>query len=121
MPRLIPFAAAAALALATPGAAQEDATDEARSGPVDTRDAAYLQVAEDLEVRTGDDELIGTIEDVLLDADGRPAGYVIGIDGFLGIFDRDVQVPMESLAWNESHFVSKMTEEQLENLAPWDE
>jgi uncharacterized protein YrrD len=120
MPRLIPLAAAA-LALPALAAAQEDALDEGRTGPVETRDASYLRVAEDVEVRTTDGQLVGEIEDVLLDEAGRPAGYVVEIDGFLGILDRDVQVPMESLTWENSHFVSKMTEEQLENLAPWDE
>jgi hypothetical protein len=121
MARFILTITAAALSLPALAAAQEDALDEGRTGPVEARDESYMRVAEDIEVWTTDGRRVGEIEDVLLDEAGRPAGYVVEIDGFLGILDRDVQVPMDSLTWEDSHFVSKMTEEQLENLAPWDE
>lgn len=121
MPRRAPLAALALVAASGPALAQDDAVGEGQSGPVQTRDADFLKAVAGTEVQTADGEVVGTVEETLIDAQGRPAGYVLAIDGFLGIFDRDVQVPMESLTWEESHYVSKMTETQLENLAPWDE
>lgn len=43
---------------------------------------------------------VGTIEDVLLAADGRIETVVIGVGGFLGIGEKYVAVPFELLAWN---------------------
>jgi hypothetical protein len=120
MQRLAPLAAAA-LALPALVQAQEDAIGEGRTGPVDTRDSEFLQVVEGIEVLNAEGTVVGEIGQVLIDDMGRPAGFILEIDGFLGILDRDVQVPMESLVWEESHYVTKMTETQLENLAPWDE
>ena len=122
MPRRALLAAATALcAASTPALAQDDALAEGRTGTVESRDSAFLQAVAGTEVQTPDGTVVGTVAETLIDAQGRPAGYVLAIDGFLGIFDRDVQVPVSSLTWDESHYVTKMTEAQLENLAPWDE
>lgn len=43
---------------------------------------------------------VGTIEDVLLDTDGRIDTVVIGVGGFLGIGEKYVAVPFGLLAWN---------------------
>lgn len=43
---------------------------------------------------------VGTIEDVLLGADGRIDTVVIGVGGFLGMGEKYVAVPFGLLAWN---------------------
>ncbi|MDO9427031.1 MAG: PRC-barrel domain-containing protein [Methylobacterium sp.] len=43
---------------------------------------------------------VGTIEDVLLAADGRIETVVIGVGGFLGLGEKYVAVPFDLLAWN---------------------
>jgi sporulation protein YlmC with PRC-barrel domain len=43
---------------------------------------------------------VGTIEDVLTDAEGRIDTVVIGVGGFLGIGEKYVAVPFDLLAWN---------------------
>ncbi|MCJ2080938.1 PRC-barrel domain-containing protein [Methylobacterium sp. J-090] len=43
---------------------------------------------------------VGTIEDVLLGADGRIETVVIGVGGFLGLGEKYVAVPFDLLAWN---------------------
>ncbi|MFP7570958.1 PRC-barrel domain-containing protein [Marivita sp. S2033] len=111
--------AIAALLLASPLAAQD--AEVGSAGPRDTRDGTYMQSIDDIDVRNADGEVIGEIEEILIDQDGKPAGFVIEFGGFLGLADSDVAVPLEALTWNESHYVSKMTQEQLEALRPWDE
>ncbi|QRE72833.1 PRC-barrel domain-containing protein [Methylobacterium aquaticum] len=43
---------------------------------------------------------VGEIEDVLLSEDGRVRAVVIGVGGFLGIGQKSVAVPFDTMAWN---------------------
>lgn len=43
---------------------------------------------------------IGEVEDVLVGADGRAAGVLIGVGGFLGMGGKTVAVPFEAMLWN---------------------
>ena len=38
---------------------------------------------------------VGTVKDLLLDKDGRTAGYVVGFGGMLGIGDKAVAIPFQ--------------------------
>ncbi|MFP4274613.1 MAG: PRC-barrel domain-containing protein [Paracoccaceae bacterium] len=105
---------------ALPVAAQEDDRAEGQSGPVDERDTAYLQSVENMAVQNTEGEQIGEIAEILVDENGEPAGFLLEIGGFVGLMEKDVQVPLEALQWDGSAYVSRMTEEQLEDLAPWD-
>ena len=111
--------AAAAAVLAFPAMAQD--AEEGSAGPVDTRDAAYLKSADDLDVVSANGDKIGEIEEILIDADGNPAGFLIEFSGFLNLGDDEVAVPLAALTYDGGAYVSKMTEEQLKNLRPWDE
>ncbi|RDI58579.1 PRC-barrel domain-containing protein [Microvirga subterranea] len=44
-------------------------------------------------------ERIGEIDDVLVDKSGKVEAVVIGVGGFLGIGERNVAVPFDSLQW----------------------
>ncbi|WP_292288416.1 PRC-barrel domain-containing protein [Marivita sp.] len=109
---------AAVLGLAGPVLAQ---TGEEGGGTVDSRDATFLQSVEDMDVVTADGDKIGEIEEILVDNTGVPAGFLLEVGGFLGLGDSDVSVPLDALAWDGTAYVSKMTLEQLEALAPFDE
>ncbi|MGR3321787.1 MAG: PRC-barrel domain-containing protein [Pseudooceanicola sp.] len=108
-----------AAALAAPAVAQDAETGS--GGPKDRRDGAYLMSAEDIDVLSTDGEKIGEVEEILVDSEGVPAGVLIEFDGFHLFEDDDVAVPMEALTYNGREYVSKMTEDQLANLRPWDE
>lgn len=47
------------------------------------------------------DENIGEINDVLMDAKGQVAGVIIGVGGFLGIGEKDVALPMNALQFRD--------------------
>ncbi|GGK37072.1 PRC-barrel domain-containing protein [Salinarimonas ramus] len=51
----------------------------------------------DAEVRTVADESLGSVEDVLISAQGRVLGVVVGVGGFLGIGEKRVAIPTESI------------------------
>lgn len=44
-----------------------------------------------------ENESIGTVDDILLDNDGRIVAIVVGVGGFLGIGQKDVAIPTDSL------------------------
>lgn len=50
----------------------------------------------DAEVVTIADESLGSVNDVLLDDQGRVAAIIVGVGGFLGIGQKDVGIPLES-------------------------
>jgi hypothetical protein len=49
------------------------------------------------QVYNAENQSLGEINDVLLAADGRLKAVVVGVGGFLGIGERDVAVPWETL------------------------
>ena len=72
------------------------------------------------QVYNGENQSLGEINDVLLDADGQLKTVVIGVGGFLGIAERDVAVPWEALGVSRDENQDLMlrldvSREQLEN------
>jgi hypothetical protein len=51
----------------------------------------------DAEVRTAADEDLGSVEDMLVTADGQILGVVVGVGGFLGIGEKRVAIPTEAI------------------------
>ncbi|MEM7709313.1 MAG: PRC-barrel domain-containing protein [Pseudomonadota bacterium] len=69
---------------------------------------------------------IGEIEDIVLDQDGQMIGIVAEVGGFLDIGDKHVMVPVEDLRLvpvDDATFsyVTRLTEEQLEEMEGVDE
>tara|TARA_R110002124_G_scaffold129495_1_gene291069 strand:- start:1602 stop:2027 length:426 start_codon:yes stop_codon:yes gene_type:complete len=68
---------------------------------------------------------IGDISDVLFNRDGQLVGVLAEIGGFLDIGDRDVILPLENVrlagAGDTIHYVTNLTEEELNNLPEVDE
>ncbi|SMF38762.1 Sporulation protein YlmC, PRC-barrel domain family [Tistlia consotensis] len=48
-------------------------------------------------VRNGQDEKVGDINDLVMDKDGKVTAAVIGVGGFLGVGEKQVGVPIDSI------------------------
>ncbi len=79
----------------------------------------YMKSLDDLKVHNVDGEVIGEIEEVLIDDKGQPVAYVLEVGGFLGMGESEPIVPINALTYENGAYVSKMTKEQLENLPVW--
>lgn len=68
---------------------------------------------------------VGDISDVLFDREGQIVGVLAEIGGFLDIGDRDVILPLESVRFAGNggtiHYVTNLTEEELNTLPEVDE
>ncbi|MDE2361716.1 MAG: PRC-barrel domain-containing protein [Hyphomicrobiales bacterium] len=42
---------------------------------------------------------IGTIDDLIVDPDGKISAAVIGVGGFVGVGEKDVKVPFTDIKW----------------------
>jgi sporulation protein YlmC with PRC-barrel domain len=64
------------------------------------------------------DEEIGTISDLVMDAEGKITAVIIGVGGFLGVGQKNVAISFanvqETTKDNERHFLVNMTKEQLD-------
>jgi hypothetical protein len=74
----------------------------------------------DTDVRTLEGDQVGEIEDVLFDDAGKIAYVVIAAGGFLGVGERNVAVPLESLqlardAEGDVRFNMNITKQDLES------
>jgi hypothetical protein len=54
----------------------------------------------------GSDENLGDINDILLDKDGRVRAVIVGVGGFLGIGEKDVAIPFQSLEFTSRQAMS---------------
>lgn len=74
---------------------------------------------------TGDNaEKIGDVSDLVIDAGGMVKSMVVGVGGFLGVGQKDVEVDYKTAEWTEKNgdrwIVMAMTKEQLEALPAFD-
>jgi len=51
----------------------------------------------DASVTTTASESLGSVNDILMDGDGRTLAIIVGVGGFLGIGEKDVAIPVSSL------------------------
>jgi len=97
------------------------------SAALEPIDAAAL-TAEDLRgiaVFGQDDELIGTIGDFVLNADGKIDAVVVDVGGFLGLGKKPVAVGFENLSFsvdadNQRYLFLNASKQQLEDQPPFD-
>ncbi len=69
---------------------------------------------------------VGEIEDVVLNADGQMIGITAEVGGFLGIGDNEVMLPLGDVRLvpsedGEYNYVTRLTEDQLEELPTIDD
>jgi ABC-type amino acid transport substrate-binding protein len=136
MKRIITMAAATAL-LATPVLAQmtPDYDNLIRTRDITGGDIFTLNMATDADTWNEDtyyDEInpnwntIGEIEDIILDRNGQMTGIVAEVGGFLDIADKHVYIPLEEVRLaavdDQTYaYVTRMSEEQLEQMESVDE
>ena len=114
------------LALAGAGPAVGQTSGAPAAGPV-----AFVEADDDVEVTqfgiTADElddadiygrnnERVGEIESVLVDAHGRPVAVSIEVGGFLGIGERDVIIPLERFRRVGDPLVTDLTKDEIEAL-----
>ncbi|WP_051678909.1 PRC-barrel domain-containing protein [Xanthobacter sp. 91] len=93
-----------------------------------TRQMADQHMASNLigsAVRGPADENLGDINDLLIDRSGNVAAVVIGVGGFLGIGEKDVAVPFQSVEVNrvdgKDRLVLRKTKDELKNAPTFTE
>lgn len=124
----IAAAIAAALALASPSlaSAQEIMLEDYREA---TDDQLFVdefnmtvEELEDTNVVTSVGEVVGEVEDVLVDPSGRPVALTVGVGGLLGLGGREVVVGLRQLRRDRAGLVSRAsTTEQFEALPTWED
>jgi len=93
---------------AQPGIQQQQTEQEQRLAPSDLELQGGFVLAQRTDQIMGsnlmrahiigaDNQRIGSVDDVLVDAEGRIVAVIVGIGGFLGIGQRDVGIPVGSL------------------------
>ena len=106
-PAAAPHAAAPAAAPATAQASRHMRDDQIR--------ASKLIGAS---VYDPTDQKIGTVDELVLNPDGKVADIVIGVGGFLGAGEKRVAVPMADLKRGKNdHFVLAATKDSLKQMA----
>ena len=67
------------------------------------------------------DQKIGTVEELVLNPDGKMADVVIGVGGFLGAGEKRVAVPMAELKRGKNdHFVLAATKDSLKQMGAFE-
>lgn len=77
----------------------EDAGPALEGGFIARQGENHLMASElmDADVMTSADESLGKVEDMLVDARGRILGVVVGVGGFLGMGQKQVAIPIQSV------------------------
>ena len=101
-----------------PPAAASVVQDRAQFGTTVSTDAVSLRTYYNEDVYDTQDNKIGDVNDILFDKDGRISTAIIGVGGFLGVGEKDVAVPFNSLKVAEKagdrYLVINATKEALE-------
>jgi hypothetical protein len=66
-------------------------------------------------------EEIGEIDEVLVDASGKPTAVSAEVGGFLGIGDKNVVIGLDRLRLDGERLVTDLTKEQIEALPAYDD
>jgi uncharacterized protein YrrD len=95
--RRIALAFVALSALSAPAFAQTSAATSAPNFVSIKQDSMLSDHLEGLNIRNSENESIGEIEDIVINQ-GRVAGYILSVGGFLGMGDRYVVVDPSAVA-----------------------
>ncbi len=112
-------------AMAPATEAPADAAETPGPEPVEGHLASNI-IGENVYNGVADDaENIGTVNDIVLGADGQAALIVVGVGGFLGLGEKDVALEYDTLEWAQREdgttwLVASTTREQLEQQEEFD-
>ncbi|WP_299822105.1 PRC-barrel domain-containing protein [uncultured Jannaschia sp.] len=76
---------------------------------------------EDTDIVDASGDVIGEVDEVLMDAEGRIVAVSAEVGGFLGIGDKEVVIELGMLVADGDRLRIDMTEEQVEALPAWDD
>jgi sporulation protein YlmC with PRC-barrel domain len=103
---------------APPPTAASSAQDKAQFGATVPANAISISTYYSEDVYDTKDNKIGDVNDILLDKDGRVSTLIVGVGGFLGVGEKDVAVPFNTLKVSEKggdrYLVIDATKEALE-------
>lgn len=119
---------------AEPAPATPTAPADTMQAPADSATAPAAQgdavlagnvIGESVYNGSGDDaEKIGDVTDLVIDGTGSVKSMIVGVGGFLGVGQKDVEVDYKTAEWTERNgdrwIVMAMTKEQLEALPTFD-
>jgi sporulation protein YlmC with PRC-barrel domain len=118
MKKFIPLFASAFVLAAAPSVAVFAAQDNAVFTSVPSG-AATISTYYDEDVYDNQENKIGEVNDILLDSNGKIAAVIVGVGGFLGVGEKDVAVPFNSLKVtekdNDRYLVMNTTKEALQS------
>ena len=98
MQKALSIACLAAILIAGPAFAETDATLTAKFLTSFPADALLVSNIHEQPVYDPSESKIGKIEDLVIDRDGKLVAAIISVGGFLGMGEKDVAVPFNSLA-----------------------
>ncbi len=84
----------------TPAPAPRDANPSTQAAPVPASGQWRASKLIGVDVYNAQNEKLGEINELIINASGQIAGAVIGVGGFLGMGEHDVMVPMERLKFS---------------------
>lgn len=76
---------------------------------------------EGMEIVSDTGETVGTIDEVLADADGNVVAVSAEVGGFLGIGEKEVLVSVHQITLQGDRFTTSLSAEQMEALPRWDD
>ncbi len=76
---------------------------------------------DDMDLYDASGERIGEVDDILIGDDGTSMAASLDVGGFLGIGEKDVVLPLDSLRVSEDGLVTDMSKEELESLPEYDD
>ena len=124
---LKPSLAAAALVFAPLVVAAQQAVDVTAYREAEDDDLVVqpfnltIDQIEDMDLRSGDGEEIGEVDEVLIDAAGQPVAVTLEVGGFLGVGDREVVLGLDQLKLLDDQFVTDADKATIEALPDWED
>lgn len=76
---------------------------------------------EDTDIVDASGDVIGEVDEVLMDAEGRIVAVSAEVGGFLGVGDKEVVIDLRMLVADGDRLRIDMTEDQVEALPAWDD
>lgn len=85
-------------------------------------DIGALRELDDAEIIGANGNEIGEIEEVLVDATGRPVAVTVEMDeGFLGLGDEEIVFSFDQLTWENGNYRTALTEDEIGALPRYDD
>ncbi len=121
--------------MAVPAVAQDSTMPKTTTMPAEQQEMAPVKTAADAgnlsandllnqSVKNGAGEVVGDINDIRIDSNGKIAAVIVGVGGFLGLGEKDVALPFDQLSLTRDAdgglvVTAKVTKESLQAAPEW--